>query len=220
MSEKAETPKGNLRKTAGPGGRAQHKVETKRRTKDTANPTDIAPPQEQDRQLEPERLRNPLRVTCGRTLRRKPQAPQEEAQKESPARGSTIAYPTPSRRRERRHSSAAPERTHTHTQEQPVRRSAAKTHKASYCRRRCKRRIGIRSEKATPQAQPRNTSASAKFPKQEQKSPKLARKPRIWGKGHHLGNTAQGNYKNLHWNRQRNQRQRYRKNTGPNTTHA
>ena len=139
MSEKAETPKGNLRqgklrKTAGPGGRTRHQVETKRRTKDTANPTDIAPPQEQDRQQEPERLRNPLRVTCGRTLRGKPQAPHEEAQKQTPARGSTIAYPAPSRRRERRHSSAAPERTHTHTQGQPVRWSAAKTHKASYCR--------------------------------------------------------------------------------------
>ena len=166
MSEKAETPKGNLwqgklRKTAGPGGRARHKVETKRRTKDTANPTDIAPLQEQDRQLEPERLRNPLRVTCGRTRRGKPQ---EEAQKQTLARGSTIAYPALSRRRERRHSSAGPERTHTHTQGQPVRRSAAKTHKASYCSRRSKRRIGIRSEKATPQAQPRNTSANAKIP--------------------------------------------------------
>ena len=169
MSEKAKIPKGNLwqgklRKTAGPGGRARHKFETKRRTKDTANPMDIAPPQEQDRQLEPERLHNPLRVTCGRALRGKPQAPQEEAQKQTPARGSTIAYPARSRRRERRHSSAAPERTHTHTQGQPMRRSAAKTHKSSYCRRRSKRRIGRRSEKATPQAQPRNTSASAKIP--------------------------------------------------------
>ena len=68
--------------TAGPGGRARHKGETKRRTKNTANPTNIAPPQEQDRQLEPERLRNPLRVTCGRKRRGKPQAPQEEAQKQ------------------------------------------------------------------------------------------------------------------------------------------
>ena len=31
--------------------------------------------------MEPERLRNPLRVTSGRTRRGKPQAPQEEAQK-------------------------------------------------------------------------------------------------------------------------------------------
>ena len=82
----------------------------------------------------------------------------------TPVKGSTIAYPAPSRRRERRHISAAPERTYTHTQGQPVMRSAAKTHKASNRRRRSKRRIGIRSEKATPQAQPRKTIASAKIP--------------------------------------------------------
>ena len=115
------------------------RLKTKRRTKDTANPRDIAPPQEQDRQLKPERLRNPQRVTCG-----KPQAPQEEAQKQTPARGSTIAYAAQSRR-ERKHSPAASERTHTHTQGQPVRRSAAKNIKASHRRRRPKCRIGRRS---------------------------------------------------------------------------
>ena len=112
------------RVTCGRGSRAkpqaleeEHgtRLKTKRRTKDTVNPTDIAPPQEQDRQLEPGRLRNPLRVTCGTTPRGKPQAPQKEAQKQTPARGSTIAYPAQSRRRERRHSSAATERTYTHT---------------------------------------------------------------------------------------------------------
>ena len=71
--------------------------------------------QEQDRQLEPERLRKPLTVTCGRTLRGKPQ---EEAQKQTPARGSKKAYPAQSRRRER-HSSAARERTDTPKQGQP-----------------------------------------------------------------------------------------------------
>ena len=100
--KKAVTPKGNLRKTAGAGGGARHKAENKRRTKDTANPTDMAPLQEQDRHLEPERLRNPLRVTCGRTRRGKPQAPQEEAQKQTLVRGSTNAYPAQSRRREGR----------------------------------------------------------------------------------------------------------------------
>ena len=68
------------------------RLKTKRHTKDTANPTDRAPPQEQDRQLEPERLRNTLRVTCGRTSRGKTHASQEEAQKPTPTRGSTIAY--------------------------------------------------------------------------------------------------------------------------------
>ena len=80
----AETPKGNrryreLRKTAGAVGRARHMAENKRRSKDIANPTDRAPPQEQDRHMEPERLRNPRKVTCGRTRRGKPQEPQEEA---------------------------------------------------------------------------------------------------------------------------------------------
>ena len=53
-------------------------------------------------QLEPERLRNLLRVTCGRTRCGKQQVPQEEAQKQTPARGSTIAYPEQSRRREKK----------------------------------------------------------------------------------------------------------------------
>ena len=130
------------RVTCGRGSRAkpqapeeEHgtRLKTKRRTKDTANPTDIAPPQEQDRQLRPERLRNPLRVTCGRARRRKPQAPQEEAKKQTPVRGSTNAYPAQSRRRKRRHSSAASERinTHTHTQGQPGRRSSAKNVRAA-----------------------------------------------------------------------------------------
>ena len=95
------------RVTCGAGRGARHKAENKRRTKNTANPTDIAPPLEKDRHLEPERLRNPLRGTCGRTRRGKPQAPQEEAQKQTPVRGSTNADPAQSRRREGRHSSAA-----------------------------------------------------------------------------------------------------------------
>ena len=141
--KKAETPKGNLLqgklcKTAGAGG-ARHKAENNRRTKD------IAPPQEQDRHLEPERLRNPLRVTCGRTCRGKLQAPQEEAQKETQVRGSTNAYPAQSRRREGRHSSAASERTHRNTQGQPGRRSSAKNCKASHRRRWPKRWTGRRS---------------------------------------------------------------------------
>ena len=82
MSEKAETPKGNLRKPQAPEEEHSTRYKTKRLTKDTANPTNIAPLQEQDRPLEPERLRNPLRVTCGRTRRGKPQVPQEEAQKQ------------------------------------------------------------------------------------------------------------------------------------------
>ena len=89
------------------------RLKPKRRTEDTANPTELAPPQEQDRHLEPESLRNPLRETCGRTRCGKPQAPQEEAQKQTPSRGSTNAYPAQSRRRKRSHSSAASERTHT-----------------------------------------------------------------------------------------------------------
>ena len=140
--KKAETPKGNprqgkLRKTAGAGGGARHKAENKRRSKDTANPIDIAPPQEQDRHLEPERLRNPVRVRCGK--------PQEEAQKQTPVRGSTNAYPAQSRRREGRHSSTASERTHRNTQGQPWRRSSAKNCKASHRRRWPKRRTGRRS---------------------------------------------------------------------------
>ena len=112
---------------------------------DTANPTDIAPPQEQDRHKEPERVRNPLRVTCGRICRGKPQAPQEEAQKQTPVRGSTNAYPAQSRRREGRHSSAASEITHRNTQGQPRRRASSKNCKASHRRRWPKRRTGRRS---------------------------------------------------------------------------
>ena len=138
--KKAETQKGNLRKTAGAVGGARHKAENKRHTKDTANATDIAPPQEQDRHLEPERLCNPLRVTCGRTRRGKPQAPQGEAQKQTSVTGSTNAYPAQSRGREGRHSSAASERTHRNTQGQPGRRSSAKNCKASHRRRRTGRR--------------------------------------------------------------------------------
>ena len=101
---------------------------------DTANPTDIDPLQEQDRQLEPERVRNPLRVTCSRRRRGKPQAPQEETQKQTPGRVSTNAYPAKSRRIEGRHSSAASERTHRNTQGQPGRRASSKNCKASHRR--------------------------------------------------------------------------------------
>ena len=45
---------GEAPQTVGAGRRARHKAKTKRRMKDTSNPTDIAPLQEQDRQLEPE----------------------------------------------------------------------------------------------------------------------------------------------------------------------
>ena len=138
-------------------------VENKRRSKDTANPTDIAPPQEQDRHMEPERLRNPRRVTCGRTRRGQPQALQEEAYKQTPTRGSANAYPAQSRRREGRHSSTASQSTHTTTQGQPGMRHAAKNRKASHHRRRPKRRTGRRSQKATPPEQPGNSSASAKI---------------------------------------------------------
>ena len=48
-------------------------------------------------------------------------------------RGSTIAYPAPSRRRERRQLCRL-RKIPTHTQGPPERRSAAKTHKASYSR--------------------------------------------------------------------------------------
>ena len=52
----AETPKGNLRqgklrKPQAPEEEHGTRLKTKRRTKDTAYPTYIAPPQEQDRQL-------------------------------------------------------------------------------------------------------------------------------------------------------------------------
>ena len=147
---KAETPKGTCGRVSSAKPQAPEEEhgtrwKIKHRTKDTANPTDRAPPQEQDRQLEPERLRNPLRVTCGRTRRGKPQALQEEAQKPTPTRGASKAYPAHSRRRERRHSSAASGRTYTHTQGQPVRRSTAQNRKASHRRRRPKRTIVRRS---------------------------------------------------------------------------
>ena len=146
-------------------------AENKRRTKNTANPTDTAPPQEQDRHMEPERLRNPRRVTCCRTRRGKPQAPQEEAYKQTPARVSTKAYPAQSRRREGRHSSTSSQSTHTTTQGQPGMRLAVKNRKARHCRRRPKRRTGRRSQKATPPAQPGNSSASTKIPQPQTEIP-------------------------------------------------
>ena len=102
---------------------------------DTANPTDMPPPQEQDGHLEPERVRNPLRGTCGRIRRGKPQVPQEEAQKPTPVSGSINAYPAQSRRREGRHSSATSERTLRNAQGQPGRRASSKNCKANHRRR-------------------------------------------------------------------------------------
>ena len=135
--------RGSCTKDAGAVGRARHMAENKRRSKETTNPTDIDPPQ--DRHMEPERLRNPRRETCGRTRRGKPQAPQEEAYKQTPARGSTNAYPTQSRRREGRYSSTASQSTHTTTQGQPGMRLEAKNRKASHRRRRPNRRTGRQS---------------------------------------------------------------------------
>ena len=84
VTEKAENPQGQpaagqAAQTAGPGGRARHKVENQAAHQRHRQPNNKAPPQEQDRQLEPERLWNPLRVTSGRTCRGKLQ---EEAQKQ------------------------------------------------------------------------------------------------------------------------------------------
>ena len=150
--------------------------------------------------MEPERLRNPQRVTCGRTRRGKPQAPQEEAQKQTAARGSTNAYPAQSRRREVRRLHRTTMHPHRKTPDHAgtIRgRLAAKSRKASHRRRCPKRRTGRRSEKATPPAQPGNTSASAKIPQSRTEFPKTNEKPWIWGKNRNLGNTAQGNDKIL-----------------------
>ena len=127
-------------------------------------------------------MRNLLRVTCGRRHRGKPQVPQEEAQKQTPVSLSTNAYPAQSRRREERHSSAAGKRTHRNTQGQPGRRAHRKTARPATAgespsvgqadvakRQHNKRSQGIQSQ-------------ARKYPKHEQKFPKLARKPQIWGK--------------------------------------
>ena len=115
----AETPKGNLRqgklrKPQAPEEEHGTRLKTKRRTKDTANPTYIAPPQEQGRQLELEMLRNPLRVTCSRTSRGKPQAPQEEAQKQHQQEAQQL--PTPRRAGgEKEDTAPPPQKGPTHT---------------------------------------------------------------------------------------------------------
>ena len=59
---------------------------------------------------------NPRRVASCMTRSGKPQVPQEKGQSSHTKRGSVRAYPTPSRRRGRRHSSAATEKNpHTYT---------------------------------------------------------------------------------------------------------
>ena len=163
--------------------------------------------------MEPERLRNPRRGTCSRTRRGKPQVPQEEAQKQTPARGTTNAYPAQSRRREGRQLHRTTMHPHRKTPDHAgtIRgRLAAKSRKASHRRQWPKRRTGRRSEKATPPAQPGNSSASAKIPQSRTEFPKTSEKPRIWGKNRNLGNTAQGIDKILRIYLPRNQRRRHR----------
>ena len=66
-------------------------------------------------------------------------------------RGSARAYPTPSRRRGRRHSTAATERNPKHIYRDHQRWwPAAKTHKASYCRRERRGEYTDGAKKATP----------------------------------------------------------------------
>ena len=65
--------------------------------------------------MEPERLRNPLRVTCGKTRRGKPRETAGKRHRSNTRRGSTIAYPTPSRRRERETAPPPQKDPHTHT---------------------------------------------------------------------------------------------------------
>ena len=67
---------------------------------------------------------------------RKPAGAPGKMQSSHTKRGSARAYPTPSRRRGRRHSTAATERNPKHRYRDHQRWwPAAKTHKASYCRR-------------------------------------------------------------------------------------
>ena len=139
----------------------------------------------------------------------------------TPERGSTIAYPAPNRRRERRHSSAPLKRSpHTHTDHQrggpqlkPTKPATAGDGQAEGMQTELKKRPHHKRSQGIE-------AEALKFPNQEQNSPKLARKPRNRRKSRHIGNTAQGNHKNLRWNRPCNHRKRYMKNTGPNTTHT
>ena len=90
-----------------------------------------------------------------------------------------------------------------------MRRATAKTRKISHCRRRPKRRKGRWSYKATLLAQPRNSSGSSKIPHTRTEIPKTSAKTaELRKKNRHLGNTAQGNDKNLHSNRQRKRHQK------------
>ena len=133
MTEKAENPQGQPAQTACPGGRARHKVENQAAHQRHCKLNNKAPSQEQDRQLEPERLRNPLRVTCGSTRRGKPQASQEEAQKQHQKR---LNNSLPHAEQEERKTPLRRLRespTHTHRGHQRW-GAAAKTHKASYRR--------------------------------------------------------------------------------------
>ena len=120
--------------TAGPGGRARHKVETRMAHQRHRQANNKAPPQEQDRQLEPERLRNPLRITCGRTRCGKPQAPQEEAQKPHQKRlNNSLPHTEQEERKKTQLRRLRKNPTHTHRDHQRW-GPAAKTHKASYRR--------------------------------------------------------------------------------------
>ena len=62
----SEPAAGEAAQTVGPGRIARHKVENQATHHRHLQPNNKAPPQEKDSKLEPERLQNPLRVSCGR----------------------------------------------------------------------------------------------------------------------------------------------------------
>ena len=145
----AENPKGE----PVVGWAAQNR--RRRRKSKAQNTTDRSPPQEQDRQKEAERMREPRRGTCGRVRRGKPQAPQEEAQKKIPRKRLHKCLPSAEQEEKGRHSATVMQCTHTekhqttqvhHTMKAPQgARLAAKRWKASHRRQRPKRMTGRRS---------------------------------------------------------------------------
>ena len=136
---------GNAAQTAGPGGRARHKVENQATHQRHRKPNIQSPTARAGQATGARNVAEPAKGNLRQDMLRKTAGTTKRGTEATPARGSTTAYPAPSSRRERRHSSAAPERTYTHTQGQPVRRAAAKNPQGQHRRRRSKCRRGIRS---------------------------------------------------------------------------
>ena len=206
MSEKAEAPQGNLRQgklhqPQAPEEEHGTRWKTKSLTQNTANPTDRAPLQEQDRQQEPEKVAEPSKCNLRQDTPRKTAGAAGRGTEANSSQWLNNSQPCAEQE----------ERKKTQLLRSSARRAAVKTPKASYLRRWPKCRRGIRSEKATPPVQPGNTSSSAKNSLKRTESPKTSTKTAELGKNRHLGNPAPGNSKNLRRNRQRKQRKRPKK---------